>query len=134
MGNSKSLNKIRNFAKTLRKNQTEVERLLWSKIRNRQIEGMKFRRQVPLNGYIVDFICYEKKIIIELDGGHHNNVHRKEYDKLRTRVLKSKGYKVLRFWNSEILSNMDGTLNFIRSEVVNEKTSSRPSPIKGEGE
>ncbi len=123
-----------NFAKTLRKNQTEVEKLLWSKIRNRQIEGMKFRRQVPLNGYIVDFICYEKKIIIELDGGHHNNVYRKEYDKLRTKILKSKGFKVLRFWNSEILSNMDGTLNFIRSEVVNEKTSSRPSPIKGEGE
>lgn len=124
----------RSFAKKLRKGQTDVERLLWSKLRNRQIEGVKFRRQEPINGYIVDFICYEKKLIIELDGGQHNKGQSKEYDKLRTNTLNSNGFRVLRFWNNEIVNNTDGVLEYIRMEVVNYSTSSQPSPVKGEGE
>jgi very-short-patch-repair endonuclease len=121
----------REFAKNLRRNQTKVEKILWSKIRNRQIEGVKFRRQEPINGYIVDFVCLESKLILELDGGHHNNIQRKIYDKLRTSSLNHIGFKVLRIWNSEIIGNIDGVLEYIRTEV---KTSSQPSPIKGEGD
>lgn len=122
--------KIGIFAKRLRKNQTDSEKILWSKLRNRQIEGVKFRRQEPIEGYIVDFICYEKKVIIELDGGYHNKVKRKEYDKFRTSVLNRKGFKVLRLWNSEITNNIDGVMTYIRMEVLNIDPSSHPSPYR----
>jgi very-short-patch-repair endonuclease len=95
-------------ARYLRCNQTDVERLLWSRLRARQLHGEKFRRQYPVSGYIVDFCCPEKQLIVELDGGQH--AQKQRVDKKRTAVLKRQGYRVLRFWNNEVIDNPDGVL------------------------
>ena len=87
---------------------TPQERKLWYVIRNRQFFGYRFRRQFPIGNYIVDFICREKKIIIEIDGGQHNEPKNIEYDNKRTEYLMSEGFQVVRFWNNEIDTNMFG--------------------------
>ena len=99
---------IRQKAKQLRRNSTDAEKYLWAKIRNRQLESWKFRRQLPVGRYIVDFTCSELRLIIEIDGGQHaEQVH---YDLGRTRFLQAKGYRVVRFWNNEVLGNIEGVL------------------------
>lgn len=95
-------------ARDLRKNMTDSERIIWSIIRNRQFYGYRFLRQYCMGQYIVDFICREKKIIIEIDGGQHNKQINIEYDEQRSAYLNSKGYKVVRFWNNEINNNLAG--------------------------
>ena len=100
-------------ARELRQNSTPQEIMLWTLLRNRQYKNYKFRRQYPIGNYIVDFICREKRLIIELDGGQHNEPNNIEYDKERTEFLKSKGYKVIRFWNNEIDENIDEVVNKI---------------------
>ena len=95
-------------ARKLRKNQTDAEKILWNKLRNRQIDGYKFRRQVPVGAYIVDFICMSVKLIIELDGGQH--AEQQDYDQKRTAYLETKSIQVIRFWNNDILTNVDGVL------------------------
>jgi very-short-patch-repair endonuclease len=98
-------------ARELRKNSTDTENKMWYFLRNRQLNGYKFIRQHVIEPYIVDFICREKSIIIELDGGHHaENVI---YDQERTLFLEAKGYKVLRFWNHEVLNNINSVLEII---------------------
>ncbi len=92
-------------ARTLRKNSTDAERKLWSILRNRQLEEFKFRRQYTVGKFIVDFICTEKGLIIEVDGGQHAD-ERAEDDK-RTSFLESEGYKVIRFWNDQALKEPD---------------------------
>jgi very-short-patch-repair endonuclease len=99
-------------AKALRKDFTDTERLLWKYLRAKQMEGYKFRRQEPIGSYIVDFVCQEKRIIIELDGGQHS-VER-ERDNKRDNWLEEQGYKVLRFWNNEVLTNTEGILEVIK--------------------
>jgi very-short-patch-repair endonuclease len=99
-------------AKALRKNFTDTERLLWKHLRAKQMEGCKFRRQEPIGSYIVDFVCQEKQIVIEVDGWQHST--EQEKDKERDKWLKGQGYKVLRFWNNEVLSNTKGVLEAIR--------------------
>lgn len=95
-------------ARALRKNQTDAEKLLWNHLRARQLHGYKFRRQVPIGRYIVDFTCPSLKLVIELDGSQHmNNV---PYDDRRTSFLTSQGYKVTRFWNNEVLEQTDSVL------------------------
>lgn len=96
------------LAKNLRKNDTDVENKLWQALRNRQLDKQKFRRQHQIDNYIVDFVCIEKKLIIELDGSQHGLKDNIEYDKLRTINLEKKGFKVLRFWNNEIYENFNG--------------------------
>ncbi len=103
-------------AKLLRNNMTDTERLLWAKIRNRQIHGYKFRRQCPLGKYIVDFVCHGKKVIIELDGSQH--AVQEEYDQQRTAWLESEGYKVIRFWNNDVWQNIEGVLEVICSALI----------------
>jgi len=103
------------IAKTLRKNFTETERLLWRHLRAKQMKGYKFRRQEPIGPYVVDFICQEAKVIIEVDGGQHSV--EKERDLERDRWLEEQGYKVLRFWNNEVLTNIHGALEVIRSNI-----------------
>jgi very-short-patch-repair endonuclease len=88
---------ITTLAKNLRKRSTDAERLLWRHIRGKQLEGMKFRRQEPIGNYIADFVCFEKRIIIEVDGGKH--VVEKEKDATRDVWLREQGYAVFRFWN-----------------------------------
>jgi very-short-patch-repair endonuclease len=102
------------YAKVLRGDSTDAERMLWSQIRAKRLDGLKFRRQHPIGKYIVDFVCLEKKIIIELDGGQHSAPERKEYDRERDNWLEKEGYKVLRFWNNDVLLNIKRALEVIR--------------------
>src|SRR5437016_6155379 len=101
------------IAKRLRRHQTDAERVLWLRVRDRRLGGLKFRRQKPSNRYIVDFCCADARLIVELDGGQH--VERTEQDIERTRVLESMGYLVLRFWNNDVIQNTDGVLQEILS-------------------
>ena len=98
-------------AKSLRKNQTEAESKLWHYLRNKQLHGFKFRRQQPLGNYIVDFVCFEKKLIIEVDGGQH--AENGDADLRRTQWLNERGYRVIRFWNNEVLNHCSGVLDKI---------------------
>ena len=97
--------------KTLRRNQTDAETLLWRHLRNRQLGGFKFRRQHSFPPYIVDFVCIEKLLIVELDGGQHALAV--EADERRTKCLEQKGFRVIRFWNNEILGNTEAVLERI---------------------
>ncbi len=93
---------------------TDQERKLWNIIRNRQFYGFRFRRQFPIEPYIVDFICHEKSIIIEIDGGQHNEPDNLKYDNERTKYLESLGFKVIRFWNTDIDNNLDGVYEHLK--------------------
>ena len=109
-------NKI-TLARNLRKNATIQERRLWNLLKNRQFHNLKFKRQQPIGDYIVDFISKEAKVIIEIDGGQHNEQENIEYDKTRTEFLNGLGYKVIRFWNNEIYENIDGVLLRLNKEI-----------------
>ena len=105
---------LKSYARQLRKNPTDAEQKLWFSINQRQLSGHKFRRQqVVDNLYIVDFVCLEKRLIIELDGGQHTP----ESDKERTDYLNAQNFEVLRFWNNEVLENIDGVLMVIRHKL-----------------
>ena len=110
------MKKNADLARELRKNQTPQEKKVWDMLRNHQIYGYEFRRQYPIGDYIVDFICREKKIIIELDGGQHNEPENIDKDKQRTTFLENKGYTVLRFWNNEVDNNIEGVYEVIKRE------------------
>lgn len=107
----------RNLARELRQRQTESENTLWARLRNRQFEGVKFRRQQPTDPDIVDFASFENKIIIEIDGGQRNKREITEKDEGRAVWLKGEGYHILRFWNNEVLKNVDGVLEVIREAL-----------------
>jgi very-short-patch-repair endonuclease len=100
-----------NSARRLRRNQTDAERMLWFRLRDRRLEGWKFRRQAPVDRFIVDFICADAKVIIELDGGQHSVQTQKDAE--RTAILESMGYLVLRFWNNDVLAKIEGVLETI---------------------
>ena len=119
-------------SRQLRKNMTPQERKLWDIIKNRQFFGYRFRRQFPLSQYIVDFICREKKIIIEIDGGQHNEIKNIQYDNKRTEYLISEGYKVLRFWNNDIDKNIGGVYETLKEvfEIGGNITPPQPSPSR----
>jgi len=104
-------NRTTTLAKDLRKRSTDAERNLWNKLRAKQIQGLKFRRQEPIRRYIVDFVCYEKQLIIEVDGGQHASSTEK--DRTRTDWLSSQGFSVIRFWDHEVLTNIEGVLDSI---------------------
>lgn len=124
--------KLKTNARELRRNQTDCERVLWSKLRNRQFLDLKFRRQHKIDYYIVDFICLENKIIIELDGGQHNTPEGISYDQDRTKHLQSKGYKILRFWNNDVLKQTDSVLEKIRMAVEEGNfLNPHPNPLPG---
>ncbi|MBN1822710.1 MAG: endonuclease domain-containing protein [Endomicrobiales bacterium] len=118
---------LRGLAKNFRKSSTKTENCLWFLIKNRQLEGVKFRRQEPLGRYIVDFVSYDKKLIIELDGGQHT--FSSEQDKKRDVWFRKKGYEVLRFWDNEVLKNKNGVLEIIRKKLL---TPHLTSPSRGE--
>ncbi|MGI8526486.1 MAG: endonuclease domain-containing protein, partial [Pseudolabrys sp.] len=104
-------NKIRTgLARRLRRNSTNAELLLWNRLRSRSIGGHKFVRQQPIGPYVVDFICREKRLIVEVDGGQHAENAR---DRVRDRWLRDRNYRVLRFWNNDLMANMDGVLQLI---------------------
>lgn len=92
----------------MRKGLTDGERVLWNHLKGRQLEGLKFRRQEPIEQYMVDFVCYEKRIVIEVDGGQHSR--EKGKDEQRDEWFRKQGFRVLRFWNNDVLANTDGVL------------------------
>jgi very-short-patch-repair endonuclease len=108
-------------SRELRNAATPAERRLWQRIRNRQLFGTRFNRQVPIGPFICDFVARTAKLIIELDGGQH--AVRTVEDERRTRFLASRGYRVLRFWNNDVLENIEGVL-----QVIQEALKDRPSP------
>lgn len=106
---------LRDRARELRGNPTEAEQLVWRHLRLKQLDGYRFRRQHPIGTYIVDFFCFEKSLVIEIDGGHHTE--QTEYDDARTSWLEANGCTVLRFWNSQILNEIDAVLEAILKEL-----------------
>jgi very-short-patch-repair endonuclease len=112
-------------ARQLRKSSTDAERKLWSILRNRNLNDHKFRRQHPLPPYIVDFACLEKNLIVEADGGQHAD---NPQDKQRDTFLGNKGFRVLRFWNNDVLQNVEGVAMIILNALENP----HPDPLRGE--
>jgi very-short-patch-repair endonuclease len=107
----------RDRARSLRRASTDAERKLWAHLRSRQLKGAKFRRQHPIGPYIADFACVEAKLIIELDGGGHDRDEQLHADEVRSAYLESCGYRVVRFWNNEVMENIDGVLERIAKLV-----------------
>lgn len=107
-----SIGRPNQHARDLRRNATQAERLLWQHLRNRQLRGFKFRQQATVGPFVADFLCAEKRLIVELDGGQHGD----EIDARRTAVLNNLGYHVIRFWNHEVNANLDGVMQAILSE------------------
>ncbi|MEI9804569.1 MAG: endonuclease domain-containing protein [Pseudolabrys sp.] len=134
----RSVNKARTrFARRLRRDSTSAELRLWNRLRSRSIEGQKFVRQEPIGRYIVDFLCRETRLVIEVDGGQHAANPR---DTVRDKWLQAHNYRVLRFWNNDIMSNMDGVLETIANALnveapphpVSAFGGNRPLPARGE--
>jgi len=126
---------INPYAAQLRRDRTDAENLVWQALRNRQCDGFKFRFQASIGRYVVDFLCVEAMLIVEIDGSQHTV----EGDAERTAFLESRGYRVIRFWNSDVIANLDGVLEAIRRALIarigeEKKTLTQPSPAKaGEG-
>jgi very-short-patch-repair endonuclease len=125
----------RSHAKSLRANMTEAERRLWYYLRAHRFAGMKFRRQALIGSYIVDFASSQKNLIIEVDGGQHAD---SESDRRRSRWLEDQGFRILRFWNNEVLNNTHGVLEAIMIAAANPSPGAPPrdappSPTSGEG-
>ncbi|MBN2854949.1 MAG: endonuclease domain-containing protein [Halothiobacillaceae bacterium] len=125
-------------ARALRTNMTEAERAIWQYLRAEQM-GVKFRRQAPIGQYIVDFVCFSHKLVIEIDGGQHAD---SASDQARDAFLVSQGFKVLRFWNNEVMQQLDGVYETVRlalielmpgDEAVVPSSPSPTPPHKGEG-
>ena len=106
-----------NLARGLRRQQTPAERVLWNRLRNLQLEGTKFRRQQPIGDYILDFVNLESKLVVEIDGGQHNHTQIREKDEQRTKWLESEGYRILRFWNNDVLTNTEGVCLLIQEAL-----------------
>ena len=114
------------FARQLRASQTEAENRLWSYLRDRRFQGAKFRRQVPIGPYVVDFLCVSAALVVEVDGGQHSE--QVAHDESRTRFLEARGYRVVRFWNNDVMGNIGGVM-----EVIAMALTPDPSP-GGRGE
>lgn len=120
------------FARLLRRRQTEAEQVLWRCLRARQFMGLKFRRQYPLPPYMLDFYCPEQALVLELDGSQH--VEAAAHDRRRTDFLRMRGLTVLRFWNNDVIVDAASVLESLRCFIIN-RPSPRPSPHeRGEGE
>jgi very-short-patch-repair endonuclease len=125
----------------LRRESTEPEKRLWKHLRGRQVAGLKFRQQVWLGPYIVDFFCAEARLVIELDGETHVGPEAEAYDERRTALIEAEGYRVRRFWNNDVMQNIEGVVGTIeeaaREPAPHPPTASRrappPSPLQGEG-
>lgn len=129
---------VRGNARRLRAGMTDVERRVWYALRAGRFFGLKFRRQVPMGRYVVDFICHERKLVIEIDGSQHGFDEVARRDEIRTRFLEAEGYRVVRFWNHEVLTEWESVLERIGLAAeawsdVGAAPSPCPSPTRGEG-
>jgi very-short-patch-repair endonuclease len=113
-------------ARELRKNMTEAEKRLWYLMRRHNLEGKLFKRQVPIDDYIVDFACLSANLVIEVDGGQHNSQIAR--DEARTRYLERRGFRVIRFWNNDVLGNTEGVLQTIVQALEEQRRRHAPSP------
>ena len=121
------------FARRLRSEQTDAESIFWYNVRGRRLAGFKFRRQRVIGPYIVDFICREARLIVELDGGQHAS--RADYDRRRDEYLGLLGFRVLRIWNNDLITNRNGVMETVLRSLREVATPSPwPSPSKGRGE
>jgi len=111
----------RKFARAMRYDSTKAENLLWQQLKNRQMDGHKFRRQVPLKGYILDFVCFEAKLVIEVDGGQHSE---SKADAIRDAAFHADGFRIMRFWNDEI----ERALDFVCRSILAALKESDPAP------
>ena len=102
-------------ARELRNNPTDAERHFWHELKRRRIAGVKFRRQQPIGPFIVDFVCFERRLIVEVDGGQH--AEQRQQDEQRTRWLEAQGYRVMRFWNNDVLANTEAVAQAVLDEV-----------------
>jgi very-short-patch-repair endonuclease len=123
------ISKLRGHAKDMRSEPTEVEHRVWQILRAKRFAGYKFRRQVPLDFYIADFVCFQERLIIELDGGQHAEAAR---DERRDAYLISQGFRVLRIWNTDLFKNEEGVAQLILS-ALRSPPLPNPSPARGEG-
>ena len=126
--------KVSRHAATLRRERTDAENQFWRAVRNRQLGGFKFRFQHSLEPYIADFACIEAMLIVEIDGGQHTE----ERDAIRTAALKRLGFEVLRFWNNDVLTNLDGVATVVLAALLRRagrepRPSPNPLPQAGEG-
>ena len=119
----------RDFARHLRRNMTDAESHLWKLLRRQQL-GERFRRQCPIDRYVVDFVCLRRKLIVEVDGGHHAE---SSQDRVRDACLTKLGYRVLRFWNNDVLENSEGVYGMIHA-ALSERPHPDLPPHAGEGE
>ncbi|MBA5777211.1 endonuclease domain-containing protein [Stappia sp. F7233] len=103
------------LARALRRNQTDPERRLWARLRNRQLNGWKFRRQVPIDRFVADFLCNDAKLIVELDGGQHSM--QAAQDGQRTVLLETLGFKVVRYWNHAVMTDLENVLEDILAHL-----------------
>jgi very-short-patch-repair endonuclease len=117
-------------ARNLRRGMTKAEKRLWGILRSRQTEGYRFRRQVPIGGFIVDFVCHAARLIVEIDGGQHDPSS--EAEASRTRFLEAEGYRVLRFWNNEVRDNPEGVRAAI-AQHLHPLTPTHTLPHRGGG-
>jgi len=113
-----AIGKLYQYGRELRQESTEAEKLLWEELRNRKLKGLKFRRQHPIDTFVLDFYCHERKLAIELDGSIHDGKLNKEYDEARTAMLGGLGIYTLRFRNDEVINNIESVLRKI-NEVTN---------------
>jgi very-short-patch-repair endonuclease len=109
---------LKNRRRELRKNQTDAEKLLWRYLRNKQFYGLKFFRQYSVGKYILDFYCPKLRLAVEIDGGQHTFKEKKEYDKARSEYLKEYRIEVMRFWNNDVMKDIEGVLNKIAERVT----------------
>ena|SRR5260221_5626537 len=122
-------------AREQRANMNDAEKLLWSRLRAHRMDGRKFRRQHPLGRYIVDFVCLDSRLIIEVDGDSHGDDRREALDTQRTAFLEKLGFRVLRFWNDYVLTDLDNVTETIFDALGGTaRPSPQPSPLRGEGE
>jgi very-short-patch-repair endonuclease len=115
-------------ARRLRRNVAAAERKLWWHLKRLSPASSHFRRQAPIGSFFVDFACHEKRIVIELDGGHHNDESQLEKDRRRTALLEASGYRVLRFWNNDVMNNIDGVLAVISESIADTALAMPPTP------
>ena len=117
----------RDFAKQLRRNMTDAEQRLWYSLRSHRLEGFKFKRQQPIGTYIVDFVCHDAALIVEVDGGQHAD---SAHDQKRDAWLHSQGFRIMRFWNDDVLKATDVVLQTILDGLA---PTTQPTPTRGEG-
>jgi len=117
------------FAKTMRRAPTDAEKMLWRELRAKRFIDFKFKRQQPLGPYIVDFVCFERRLIVEIDGGQHDE----NVDAERTHWLEQQGFRVLRYWNNDVMANREGVLTFLLGQLSESSPFPNPSPARGEG-